>query len=81
MDESSGRLKASVQSAFALSDPDKINIAQKLSKIFQKEIFLDVAVNPALLAGMVIQTGDTVIDNSLRSQLKNMKSRLLDHGN
>ena len=76
VEESQGILKATVKSAAALDGAAKKEIEKKLSALFKKKVFLEASVAPELLGGLVIKAGDTVIDNSLRSKLKNLKVAL-----
>ena len=76
VDGSKGVIKVFVKSASALDDKDRREMTDVLSALFRKKIEITGAVEPDLLAGMVIKAGDTVIDNSLKSQLLNLKSRL-----
>ena len=75
LQESRQSAKAFVRSAAALDDKQKKAMEQKLSQMFGKKIEIESYVNPELIAGMVVQIGDTVIDNTLKSQLKKVKSR------
>lgn len=67
--------KAFVRSAAALDDRQKKAMQQKLSEMFGKKIEIESSVSPELIAGLVVQVGDTVIDNTLKSQLTKIKSR------
>ncbi len=79
VDESKNSIKAQVRSAVALDDKSKKEMESKLSKIFDKRVMIENTVHPELLAGVVVKAGDTVIDNSLATQIKNMKLRF-EHG-
>ena len=74
VEESQGVMKAYVKSAQALSESDKKAMEKRLSEIFGKKISIEVSVNPELLAGAIVKAGDTVIDGSMRSRLKNLKA-------
>jgi F-type H+-transporting ATPase subunit delta len=76
LESSKGTMKAHVKSASALNENSKKRIEEELSRIFKKKIFVEASVNPELLAGVVVKAGDVVIDNSLESQLKNMREKL-----
>ena len=75
--ESLGRLRVRVKSAVALDASAEKEMETCLSAFFKKEVFIEISVNPELLAGVIIQAGDTVIDGSLQSRLKNLKSILI----
>ena len=76
VDRSKGVLKAYVKSAVLLDEKAKKEMERKLSLLFKMNTVIETSVDPELLAGVVIQAGDTRIDNSLKAQLKNLKSRL-----
>lgn len=76
MEESKGELKACVKSATVLSEGAKNELERKLSQRFNKKIIIESSVSPELLAGVVVKTDNTILDNSLRMQLKNVKKIL-----
>lgn len=74
--ESESILKVTVTSAMTL-DTDQIDkLKASLKRRYQRDIDIDAKVDPALLAGVVIDTGDQVIDGSARGRLKRMASAL-----
>ncbi|OGR87605.1 MAG: ATP synthase F1 subunit delta [Elusimicrobia bacterium RIFCSPLOWO2_01_FULL_60_11] len=76
VEESRGRVRALVKSAAALDAAARKEMEKRLSALFKKDVFIEASVDPSLLAGVVIQAGDTVIDGSLRNRLKNLRSIL-----
>jgi F-type H+-transporting ATPase subunit delta len=58
-----------VTSAFELSPAEQNAITVAMTKRFATKVDLSVEVDPALIGGIVIRSGDTVIDGSLRGQL------------
>ena len=76
VEASRGRVRAHVKSAAALDTAAKKEMETKLSALFKKEVFVEISVHPELLAGVIIQAGDTLIDGSFKSRLKNLKSIL-----
>lgn len=80
IEESRESIKAYVKSAAVLDQKMKNEIELKLSRLFKKNVKVETSVNPELLAGVVVQAGDTVIDNSLRTQLRNIKVKLNERG-
>lgn len=73
LDQKEGLLRAHVRSASALSKEENQTLAQSLEEFFGKPILIEEQVDHKLLAGRVIRVGDTVIDNSLASQLKKLE--------
>lgn len=76
-----GALTAYVKSAVSLDEKSKKEMEKNLSRLFNRKVHVENEVQPDLLAGVVIQAGDTVMDNSLKSQLKNLKLRFERYDN
>lgn len=75
IEKSQNVLKAAVRSASMLDGKTKQEMERRLSALFNRKVLIEDEVQPDLLAGVVIQAGDTVIDNSLKSQLLALKER------
>lgn len=75
VEESKKSVKCYVKTAGELDEKTKMQMEKKLSVLFGKSVALETSLHPELLAGVVVKAGDVVIDNSLRTQLKNMKSK------
>jgi F-type H+-transporting ATPase subunit delta len=71
------RVHAAVTVAKAASDADQKAIAERLSKVVGKTVVPHFYVNPAVLGGVVVRVGDTVLDGSVRKRLATLKSRML----
>lgn len=59
--------------AIPLSDEQKKGFIEVLSKRFGRTIELSCEVDPNLVGGFFLKAGDTVIDGSVRGQLKQLK--------
>lgn len=67
-----------VTSAVELTPEQKAKVEQRLLQVTQYvELKLNFEVEEALIGGMIIRIGDRVVDNSIRTQLENMKKELL----
>jgi F-type H+-transporting ATPase subunit delta len=66
-----------VKTAFALSEPQKVELQQKLETWLKSKVRMDVQVDPQLIGGLIIQTRDYVIDQSLKGQLKKLQQQLV----
>jgi F-type H+-transporting ATPase subunit delta len=76
VDEVEGRIHANVTVFRDGTDADRKSIAKQLSKAFGKEVVPHFVVNPAILGGLVVRVGDTVLDGSVRRRLATLKSRM-----
>lgn len=65
-----------VDSAFELSDKQQENIISSLKKRLGRDVKLVCKINKDLLGGVVIRTGDQVIDGSARTRLGEMATAL-----
>ncbi len=74
--ESESQLLVKVTSAMALDAAQAEQLKASLKRRFGREIELQAAVDPALLAGVVIDTGSEVIDGSARGRLERLGSAL-----
>jgi F-type H+-transporting ATPase subunit delta len=71
------RVHAAVTVAREASEADQKLIAERLSKIVGKQVVPHFFVNPAVLGGLVVRVGDTVMDGSVRKRLARLKSQML----
>ena len=71
-----GVANALIESAFPLSDAQLAQVKAALEKRFGKKIETSVAVEPALIGGVRITVGDTVIDGSVQAKLDAMATQL-----
>ena len=62
-------LDVEITSAFELSDAQREKLKAALNSKWQKNISLQSRVDSSLIGGVVIRTGDMVIDGSLRGKL------------
>jgi F-type H+-transporting ATPase subunit delta len=72
----SGKQRVQVKSAQSLSEATLQNIRRQLAAVLPFEPILEIQTEPALLGGLVIRVGDTVYDGSLRSRIRQLRSRL-----
>jgi F-type H+-transporting ATPase subunit delta len=77
VDQSEGRIHANVTVARPTSEDEKNEIAAQLSRVLGKQAMLHVNVNPAILGGVIVKVGDTVMDGSVRKRLATLKGRIL----
>ena len=75
-DEKAGIVRAQVTAARQLDAAEQQSLTTKLETATGKKVRMDIAVDPALIGGVVAQVGSTIYDGSLRQQLQTFKSRL-----
>jgi F-type H+-transporting ATPase subunit delta len=78
VDTHEGVVRASVVSAKELTSEETETIRNLLQARFGKKIVLSVSIDPELIGGLVIKVGSLSFDGSIRSQLKDIQSQLLD---
>ena len=71
-------LSASVESAFDLTEAQRLSISQLLKSKYGSDVKLSVTINPELIGGVRISVGDEVIDASVREKLSKMTTALLN---
>ena len=77
VDEVSGRVRATIESAKALSAADTKKLQAVLEKATGKHVSLETSTHPELIGGVVAKVGDLVFDGSIRTQLERMRERFL----
>jgi F-type H+-transporting ATPase subunit delta len=65
-----------VTTAIELEPQDRDRIAADLSRRLNKEVKLQVAVDPRILGGLRLQYGDHVIDGTVATKLQQLRRRL-----
>jgi len=48
-----------------------------LGRLFGKRVVPHMSLNPAILGGVIVKVGDTVMDGSVRRRLASLKQRML----
>ena len=77
-DRHRGILRINVSSAVPLDASMRDAVADAVGKRTGKTIVASYDVDPALLAGVAVRVGDTVMDSSLKQQLALLGQRLGD---
>jgi F-type H+-transporting ATPase subunit delta len=66
-----------VTSAVQLDDSQRQRLAGALRKRLDREVRLHCAVDPSLIGGAVVRSGDFVIDGSLKARLERLASAMV----
>ena len=72
-----GVVKATVRTAAGLSEESKARLQRALDELTGKQVDLEAEADPEVLGGVWVRIGDKVIDNTLRTELKMVKERLV----
>jgi len=76
VDEAEGRLHADVTVASPLDEAAATELGATLSRKVGKTIVPHVSVDPAIMGGVVVKVGDTVMDGSVRRRLALLAHRI-----
>lgn len=76
VDEAEGRMHATVTVAQEPDEALRSTVAQQLTRAFGKTVVPHFAVNPAIIGGIVVRAGDTVLDGSVRRRLAVLRERM-----
>jgi len=77
VDQHRNRTHVEVTVARQLDEDAVAELARRLTEILGKEATPHVQVRPQLLGGVVIRTGDTIYDGSLRRRIEDMRRQML----
>jgi F-type H+-transporting ATPase subunit delta len=77
VDAAEGRMHARVTVAIEQTEADERAISKHLSRMFKKDVVPHITVDPAILGGVIVHVGDTVLDGSVRKRLASLKRRML----
>lgn len=78
LDERNGLLSAEVISARPLSNAEKAELQASVAKLTGKQISLNFNIDKNVLGGVITRVGSTVYDNSVKTQLENLKEQLVN---
>lgn len=71
-----GKVDVDVVTAYTLDPQQQDNIAETISERLGKQVNIKTSVDEALIGGVVIRAGDSIIDASLRGRLTELRNEL-----
>ncbi len=75
--EAEARVEATVVSAFPLKATQLQSLSEALKRKLGREVNLTIEVDKTLMGGIVIRTGDLVIDGTVRGRLADLATYLI----
>lgn len=78
IEEREGVVQAYVASAHELSEDQKAELKTNVEKLTGKKVTLNFSIDPELIGGVVTRVGSTVYDGSVRTQLENLREKLIN---
>jgi len=76
LDERANRTTATLVSAAEIDDETREAIRAALEKSTGKSVVLEHEIEPAMIGGVILRFGDTVVDGSVRRRLGEIRNRL-----
>ena len=80
VDAHQGIERGEVTTVVDLSAQEVEQIAQQLSQVIGKKVFLNSKVDPQILGGLVVRIGDKILNGSTRSKLASLRRILAGEG-
>ncbi|GAC1458172.1 MAG: F0F1 ATP synthase subunit delta [Gemmatimonadaceae bacterium] len=77
IDESEDRVHVQVTVAREPAESESDALARQLSRLFGKRVVPHISLNPGILGGIIVKTGDTVMDGSVRRRLFVLRQKML----
>lgn len=77
LDEAAGRRRVTVTVARPLEPQEQTALKDKLESILRQTVSVEIALDPAILGGVVIRSGSLYYDGSLQGQLDRLRHQLV----
>jgi F-type H+-transporting ATPase subunit delta len=77
LDNEAGREPATVGAPMPLEAAKISELAQRLSRLYRRNIIPQTKITPELLGGLVVQVGDRYVDASVSGKLEELRRHLL----
>jgi F-type H+-transporting ATPase subunit delta len=77
LDEADDRVHVNVTVARDAGESEREGLTRQLSRLFGKRVVPHFTTNPAILGGLIVKVGDTVMDGSVRRRLATLRNRMV----
>ena len=78
VDQKAGAVEARIVSAHPLSQQDRAEIEAQITKLAGARVRASYSEDPNLLGGAIVEIGSMVYDGSIRTQLQQLKQRMVN---
>jgi F-type H+-transporting ATPase subunit delta len=78
VDERRGRMRAHITLSHEPDEALRREIIGTLERRFDRSIIAEFAIDPSLIAGVVIRVGDQILDGSFRRRVSTLRRRLAE---
>ena len=75
-----GRCRVKVTVPMAMDSGEAAELAEKIAAAINRRVKMELAVDPSIIGGAIIRYGDMVIDNTVRSRLRNAIKTVTGNG-
>jgi len=72
-----GRLRVRIRTAIPLPDDLRARLIAQISERTDRAVDIDTIVDPEIVGGLVIETGGSVVDASVRARLADLRQTML----
>ncbi len=77
VDEARGVLSMQVISAFELPENERQELRLDMERILEKKLAIEWITDRNIIGGLIVRTGDSVLDNSIKGALERVRRELL----
>lgn len=77
VNEHRGIAEATITTAVPISDEESRAIGERLGRVLDRTVVVQRAVDPAILGGIVVRVGDTLINGSVAGRLEALREQLV----
>lgn len=74
--DQSGQVIATVTTATPIAASQLASLTKSLTKIYGRELRLNIEIDPSIIGGLRVQVGDDVIDGSISSRINDLRLQL-----
>lgn len=77
LEDYNNKVRVNITSAIEIDDEKKQSIKDKISEKLKKEVIVDWGIDTDIIAGLIFNINDTVIDNSVKNKLDTLSNMII----